>query len=67
MHIEEVRQIACQHQINPEGLTHVELIRAIQGHEGNFNCYGTSYVVDCGQHECRWRTDCQIPVQSNSI
>jgi hypothetical protein len=67
MHIEEVRQIACQHQINPEGLSNVELIRAIQGHEGNFNCFGTSYVVDCGQHECRWRRDCQIAVQLNTI
>jgi len=38
MKIEEVRQIARQHQINPEALSHVDLIRAIQGHKGNVNC-----------------------------
>ena len=67
MHIEEVREIARQQQINSEGLSQMDLIRAIQGNEGNVNCYGTSYVVECGQYECCWRTDCQIAVQSNSI
>jgi hypothetical protein len=60
MNIEEIREIARQHQINPDGLSHMNLIRLIQGNEGNVNCYATSYVNQCGQYECLWRTDCQL-------
>jgi hypothetical protein len=67
MNIEEIREIARQHQINPEGLSQLELIRAIQGNEGNVNCYATSYVHDCNQHACLWRENCQIAAQSESI
>ena len=63
MNIEEIREIARHHQINPEGLSQLELIRAIQGNEGNVNCYATSYVVECGQNVCLWRSDCQTAVQ----
>ena len=58
MNIQELHEIARQHQINPEGLSQTELIRAIQGNEGNVNCFGTSYVNQCGQYECLWRDCC---------
>jgi hypothetical protein len=58
MNIEEIRAIARQHEINPEGLSNVELIRSIQGNEGNVNCFGTSYVNQCVQYACLWREDC---------
>jgi hypothetical protein len=58
MNIEQIREIARQLQINPEGLSQTELIRAIQGNEGNVNCFGTSYGDQCGQYACLWREDC---------
>jgi hypothetical protein len=66
MKIEDARIIARQNHINPDGLTLMDLIRSIQGHEGNVNCYATSYVHTCEQHECLWRTDCQIVVQAST-
>ena len=59
MKIEEIRDIARRHQINPVGLFKTELVRSIQSHEGNANCYATSQVRECGQVGCLWRSDCQ--------
>jgi hypothetical protein len=67
MKIEEVREIACQHQINPEALSQVDLIRSIQGIRVTSTVYGMSYVLECCQYEYCWRMDCQIAVQSNPI
>lgn len=67
MNIDKIREIARQHQINPDGLSHTDLIRSIQGEEGNVNCYATSYVSECGQNQCLWRSDCQIAAQVRSI
>lgn len=36
----------------------VELIRAIQKKEGNFDCFATANNNSCGQMDCCWRDDC---------
>jgi hypothetical protein len=36
----------------------VELIRAIQCKEGNFDCFATAHEGVCDQGGCLWRTDC---------
>ena len=33
------------------------LIRAIQRHEGNFECFGTAQSY-CDQSSCCWKVDC---------
>jgi len=35
-----------------------EIIRAIQGAEGNSQCFGTGVAKTCGQEKCCWRSDC---------
>lgn len=63
MDIAEIRQIARHRKINPDWLFQLELIRAIQGEEGNFSCDGTSFLNQCGKNECLWRHDCQSATQ----
>lgn len=58
MKMEEVRGIAKSHDIKPGHLSKLELIRAIQSEEGNFDCFATAYSGDCDQFNCLWRNDC---------
>ncbi len=67
MKLQEIREIARQHNINTEGLLKTELIREIQGHEGYVNCYATSHVRECGQKKCLWRIDCQVAARAGSV
>lgn len=58
MKLEEIRSIARQHQIRTAKLNKAELIRSIQGAEGNPACFNTHSSASCGQSACLWRGDC---------
>ena len=58
MKLEEIKDIAKQHNIKVGKLKKAELVRAIQSAEENDACFGTGRVSECGQGECLWRADC---------
>lgn len=58
MKLEEIKEIARQHDIKVGKLKKGELVRAIQSAEGNEACFGTARVLVCGQYQCLWRSDC---------
>jgi predicted metal-binding transcription factor (methanogenesis marker protein 9) len=53
----EIKDKAKNLGITPGTMKKTELIRAIQGAEGNQTCYGTTNGT-CQWTECCWRTDC---------
>ncbi len=57
MNMQEIRSKAKEMGINSFGKTKIELIRAIQKAEGNFDCYGTA-IDYCDQLECSFRSSC---------
>lgn len=58
MRLEEIREIARQHNIKAGRMKKGELVRAIQGAEGNSQCFDTGISATCGQDCCLWREDC---------
>ena len=58
MKLEQIRSIAKSHNLNPSKLSKTELIKNIQSHEGNFDCFATAYGGVCDQVSCLWREDC---------
>lgn len=58
MKLQEIRDIARSKNVKPSGLSWAELIRTIQRHEGNFDCFGTANNGECTQEECLWRENC---------
>lgn len=58
MKLEEIKEIARQHDIKVGKLKKAELVRAIQSAEGNEACFGTARVSECGQDRCLWRSGC---------
>lgn len=58
MKMEEIRSIAKAHHIKTAHLSKLDLIRAIQSDEGNFDCFATAYSGECDQINCIWREDC---------
>lgn len=58
MKIQKLREIARQHGMNPSTGDKIELIKAIQRQEGNFDCFATAYHGVCDQMACLWRADC---------
>ena len=54
----ELKKIAHLYDINPQGLSKLELIRSIQLQEGNFDCFASATEGMCDQGVCRWRDDC---------
>lgn len=58
MKLEEIKEIAKQHDIKVGKLKKAELVRSIQGAEGNDVCFETGQASVCGQEECLWRSDC---------
>lgn len=58
MKIDEIKNIARQHNIKIGKAKKSDLIRAIQQAEGNEQCYDTNSSSECEQHNCSWRTDC---------
>ncbi len=59
MKLEEIKEIAKQHNIKVGKLKKSELIRAIQLSEGNVACFETGKSADCGEPACLWREDCK--------
>ncbi len=58
MTVTEIRRIATGLGIKAAKLSKVDLVRAIQRAEGNFDCFATAYAGECDQHDCSWRSDC---------
>lgn len=58
MRIEEIRAIAAAQGVKPAHLNKVELVRAIQRAEHNFDCFGKAVGRYCDQYGCLWRHDC---------
>jgi len=54
MKIQQMRDIARDRRLNPGRLGKVELIRAIQRAEGNFDCFATAHDGVCDQSQCLW-------------
>ena len=55
---EQVRAIARRYQTETGNWSKSDLIRNIQGAEGNFDCYATACKGECDQADCVWRKDC---------
>jgi hypothetical protein len=58
MKLEEIKEIARQHEIKVGKLKKAELIRAIQQAEGNEVCFASGQSSECGQPACLWREEC---------
>ncbi len=58
MKLAEICSIAKTRNINPGKLSKTELIKSIQVHEGNFDCFATASDGECDQLGCSWRGDC---------
>ena len=58
MKINAIKEIARQHNLKPGRANKGELVRAIQQAEGNFTCFGSNRVNECGEFHCLWREDC---------
>jgi hypothetical protein len=59
MKLEEIKEIAKQHDIKAGKLKKAELVRAIQAAEQNEICFETGQASACGQEECLWKPDCK--------
>jgi len=58
MKMEAIRTIARSLDLHPGNLSKIQLIKAIQSEEGNFDCYAAGYGGVCDQTGCLWREDC---------
>lgn len=58
MKIDEIKEIAKQHNIKVGKMKKADLVRAIQDAERNEQCFGTGKADSCGQDACLWREDC---------
>lgn len=58
MKLDQIKEIAKQHDIKTGKLKKAELVRAIQTAEGNEVCFETGRAAECGQNDCLWRADC---------
>jgi hypothetical protein len=59
MKLEEIKELAKQHNIKTGKMKKAELVRAIQEAEKNEACFETGSANECGQETCAWREDCQ--------
>ena len=57
MTVKELQKMAKEFGIKTTGLKKVEMIKAIQRAEGNFDCFGTASNY-CDQMSCLFRQDC---------
>ena len=57
MTVNELQKMAKELGIKTTGLRKAEMIKAIQGAEGNFDCFGTA-TDNCDQLSCLFREDC---------
>lgn len=59
MKLDEIKEIAKQHDIKVGKLKKADLVRAIQLAEGNDVCFETGQAAECAQDGCLWRADCK--------
>jgi hypothetical protein len=65
MNLETIHTLARDHGIDPTSMLKGEIIRAIQRHEGNFDCFGSA-IGHCDQLGCSWRSDCLSPQEETT-
>lgn len=58
MKLDQIREIAKQHNIKAGKMKKADLVRAIQLAENNEICFETGQADSCGQADCLWREDC---------
>jgi len=58
MKLDEIKEIAKQHNIKMAKMKKADLIRGIQQAEQNEACFETGTAASCGQEICVWREDC---------
>lgn len=58
MKLDDIKEIARQHNIKVGKLKKAELVKAVQQAEGNNVCFETGQSAECGQTSCLWREDC---------
>jgi hypothetical protein len=58
MKLEEIKEIAKQHNIKVGKMKKADLVKAVQLAEQNDACFDTGKVDNCGQETCIWREDC---------
>ena len=58
LNIEDICAIAQRYQINCDGLSKNEIIRKIQMHNGQGNCFATNHGDSCKYVGCYWREEC---------
>ncbi len=58
MNMKDIRAIAEAQGIKPLKRTKVALIKSIQLHEGNIDCFAEAHSGECNQSRCLWRDDC---------
>jgi hypothetical protein len=58
MKLEEIKEIAKQHNIKAGKMKKSDLVKSIQQAEGNERCYDSGKAAQCGQDACAWREDC---------
>ena len=58
MTLQEIREIARSRGISPGRRGKVDLIKALQSAEGNFDCFATATAGVCDRQDCLWRGDC---------
>ena len=58
MRLDDIKEIAKQHNIKTGKLKKADLVKTIQQAEGNEVCFETGQAAVCGQLSCLWREDC---------
>jgi hypothetical protein len=58
MTVKEIQSIARKLGIKVARQKKAELIKEIQIAEGNTDCFGKGFEIDCGEIDCLWRSDC---------
>ncbi len=58
MNMQEIRERAKDFGIKTSRMSKMDLVRAIQISEGNFNCFASALDGECDQLNCIWREDC---------
>jgi len=58
MNMQEIRERAKDFGIKTSRMSKMDLVRAIQISEGNFNCFASAMDGECDQLNCMWREDC---------
>lgn len=58
MNMKDIREIAKAQGIKPLKRSKLALVKSIQLHEGNFDCFATACEGKCDQSHCFWRSEC---------